>query len=61
MVMEMEVPMVGTMTMETFNARPNLVLVRMRMPGEGEMLRGYDGEVGWISSPGQGARCYPAR
>lgn len=55
MVMEMEVPMVGTMTMETFNARPNLVLVRMRMPGEGEMLRGYDGEVGWISSPGQGA------
>lgn len=57
MVAEMSMPAAGmTMTMESFAARPNKMLVKMQIPGMGEMLQGYDGQVAWSMNPVQGAR-----
>jgi Domain of unknown function (DUF4412) len=56
-VMEMSMPAMGmTMSMETFNARPNRMLVKMEMPGLGAMTSGYDGQVAWSNNPMQGPR-----
>jgi hypothetical protein len=42
--------MVGTI--ETFNAtNPDRLLVRITIPGLGEMLNGYDGSHGWAVTP----------
>ena len=57
MVAEMSMPAAGmTMTMETFSARPNKMLVKMQIPGMGEMLQGYDGQVAWSMNAVQGPR-----
>lgn len=46
----------ATIQMEMLAARPNKLLVKMNMPGMGEMLQGYDGEVAWSRNPMQGTR-----
>ena len=54
---EMSMPAAGmTMTMETWQARPNKMLMVMNIPGMGEMRQGYDGEVAWSINPMQGPR-----
>jgi hypothetical protein len=45
-----------TMTMETWQARPNLMLTRTQMPGVGPTTTGYDGRTAWSVDPMQGAR-----
>ena len=56
-VMDLSMPAMGmTLTMETFNARPNKMLVKMDMPGLGAMTSGYDGQVAWANNPMQGPR-----
>lgn len=53
---EMTLPMMGTMTMDIYNARPNLVLVKTDLPGIGAITTGHDGKVVWAVDPMQGAR-----
>ncbi|HEX7861372.1 MAG TPA: DUF4412 domain-containing protein [Verrucomicrobiae bacterium] len=36
--------------MEVFAARPNKLLMKMTIPGVGEMSTGFDGKVAWMSS-----------
>lgn len=45
-----------TIQMEMLSARPDKMLVKMNMPGMGEMLQGYDGQVAWSRNPMQGTR-----
>lgn len=45
-----------TIQMEMLAARPNKMLMKMNMPGMGEMLQGYDGQVAWSRNPMQGTR-----
>jgi outer membrane lipoprotein-sorting protein len=53
----MEMSMSGmTIPMEVLSARPNRMLVKMTMPGMGEALSGYDGQVAWSVNPMQGPR-----
>lgn len=42
--------------MEIISARPNKMLMKMNMPGMGEMTSGFDGKVGWSVNPMQGPR-----
>lgn len=37
-------------------ASPNLVVMKITIPGAGEMLQGYDGTNGWAMDPFQGPR-----
>lgn len=41
--------------LEVFAAEPNLMLVRVDIPGVGTVRQGYDGEVGWSINPATGA------
>jgi len=60
----------GTMTIagsgmsgavELFNAKPNLSLVKVTLPGIGEILDGFDGKTGWMTSPVMGPMVYQAK
>ena len=56
-VTEMSMPAMGmTMTVETFQARPNLFFSKSTMPGLGEVTTGYNGRVAWSNNPMQGPR-----
>jgi len=44
------------MTVETFQARPNLIFVQMDVPGVGPVTSGFNGLVGWTVNPQYGAR-----
>lgn len=56
-VSEMSMPAMGmTMSVETFQARPNKLLSKVEMPGMGSMTVGYDGTVAWSMNPMQGPR-----
>ena len=53
----MEVPAAGvTADMETFAAAPNKSATKSTIAGLGEMLQGFDGEVGWDVNPMAGPR-----
>src|SRR5687768_3221740 len=41
---------------EVSGAKPNLFLMKMTIPGMGEMLQGYDGTHGWAMDPMAGPR-----
>jgi hypothetical protein len=41
-------------SIEILAARPNRHVVRVDVPGVGEILSGYDGKVGWTISPASG-------
>lgn len=41
--------------MEVFAARPNKLLIKMNLPGVGELNTAYDGKVGWVQSQLTGA------
>jgi hypothetical protein len=52
-----EIAAVGmTMTMTTYAARPDLVLMQTDMPGMGTSKQGFDGTTAWSSDPMQGPR-----
>ena len=54
---EMSMPAAGmTLTMETWQSRPNKMLMVMTIPGMGEVRQGFDGETAWSSDPMQGPR-----
>lgn len=56
-VSEMSMPAAGmTMTVETWQSRPNKVMTVVTVAGLGEMKSGYDGQVAWSMNPMQGAR-----
>lgn len=42
--------------LEIAGAQPNLVVMKMIIPGMGEMLQGFDGTNGWSLDPFQGPR-----
>lgn len=42
--------------LEIAGAQPNLVVMKMTIPGMGEMLQGFDGTNGWSLDPFQGPR-----
>jgi hypothetical protein len=46
---------------EILAAAPNRVLIRITLGGLGEMLRGYDGAVGWSLDPAVGPRVLSGR
>lgn len=43
-------------TLETFAVAPDRIFVRVEIAGIGEILTGYDGEVGWMIHPAFGAQ-----
>lgn len=45
-----------TADLEIAGARPNLVVMKMTIPGMGEMFQGFDGTHGWSLDPMQGPR-----
>lgn len=50
-------PAMGTSgPMEVAQARPNQLVLRMTLPGIGEMRSGFDGDVGWSLNPLEGPR-----
>lgn len=52
-----EVPAQGmTGEYELLAARPNLMSMKMNIPGVGEITSGYDGTVAWSNNPMQGPR-----
>lgn len=52
-----EIAAVGMrMTMTTYAARPDLVLMQTDMPGMGMSKQGFDGTTAWSSDPMQGPR-----
>jgi hypothetical protein len=54
---QLTVPAVGINgTFEAFSARPNRAAQRVQIPGFGEMLSGYTGEVAWSINPAEGPR-----
>lgn len=54
---EMEVPAAGmTATIKTAQRRPNQIIMKMSMPGIGEVTQGYDGTTAWSIDPMQGPR-----
>jgi hypothetical protein len=56
-VTDVEMADVGIrMTVETFQARPNLIFVQMEVPGVGPVTSGFNGLVGWTVNPQYGAR-----
>lgn len=51
------VPTMGlTGEVETFQMQPNRSLTRVTIPGIGDIVRGYDGNVGWSLNPMEGPR-----
>ena len=42
--------------LDVAGAKPNLVSMKITIPGAGEMLQGYDGTNGWSMDPFQGPR-----
>jgi hypothetical protein len=38
-------------TVEIFSAKPNKALLRTELPGLGQIVRGYDGTIGWSINP----------
>lgn len=42
--------------LEVVGAQPNLVVLKITIPGAGEMLQGFDGTHGWSLDPFQGPR-----
>ncbi len=42
-------------SLEMFRSIPNKFLIRINIPGSGEMTQGFDGQVGFMNSPMQGA------
>jgi hypothetical protein len=56
-VAEMAIPAAGmTMTVETFQSRPNKIFTKVEIPGMGTMTMGYDGTTAWSNNPMQGPR-----
>jgi hypothetical protein len=55
-VADMAVPSMGTMTVETFQARPNRIFTKVDIPGMGSMTMGYDGTTAWANNPMTGPR-----
>lgn len=54
---ESSMPSAGlTMEVEVLQARPDLTLSRVTIPGAGTMTSGYDGEVAWSRDPMRGVR-----
>jgi hypothetical protein len=50
-----EIPAQGLKgTLESFAARPNKQIVRIDLPGVGQILGGFDGTVGWSINPAVG-------
>jgi len=47
--------------MEVFAARPNKLLVKIEMPGIGQITTGFDGKVGWLENPLTGAMLLPEK
>jgi hypothetical protein len=47
--------------LEILAAAPDRILIRITLAGLGEMLRGYDGEVGWSMDPAVGPRVLTGR
>ena len=47
--------------METFHAKPNRFLQRMSLPGIGDIEEGFDGKVGWTTSPLTGPLLFEGR
>ncbi|HET7218748.1 MAG TPA: hypothetical protein VFJ02_11910 [Vicinamibacterales bacterium] len=47
--------------METFHAKPNRFLQRMTLPGIGDIEEGFDGKVGWTTSPLTGPLIFEGR
>lgn len=53
----LEMPAAGMKgELEVAGAKPNLVVMRISVPGAGEMLQGFDGKHGWAMDPFQGPR-----
>lgn len=51
------VPSMGlTGEVETFQMQPHRTFTRVTIPGIGDILRGYDGTVGWSLNPMEGPR-----
>ena len=51
----MSVPAQGVSgDLEAFAMAPNVNFVRITIPGFGEFLQGFNGEVGWATNPAQG-------
>jgi len=46
---------------EVLNAKPNLSLVKVTIPGIGEILDGFDGTIGWMLSPVMGPMVYQGK
>ncbi len=42
-------------SLEMFRSIPNKLLIRLNIPGMGEITQGFDGQVGFTNSPMQGA------
>lgn len=52
-----EMPAAGmTGELDIAGGQPNLVLMKITIPGAGEMLQGFDGTNGWSMDPFQGPR-----
>lgn len=52
-----EMPAAGmTGELDIAGAQPNLVSMKITIPGAGEMLQGFDGKHGWSMDPFQGPR-----
>lgn len=46
---------------EMLAAAPNRMVIRITLPGLGDMLRGYDGAIGWSVDPAVGPRVLSGR
>lgn len=54
---EFSMPAAGiTARLESYSVRPNRSLVRVSIPGLGEILNGYTGDVAWAMDPIEGPR-----
>ena len=52
-----EIPAAGIKAdVESYAMKPNLMYVKMSIPGMGEVLQGYDGTTGWAMDPNTGPR-----
>lgn len=47
--------------MEIFATRPNKMIIKMDMAGVGQITTGFDGKVGWMSSPLTGPMLLPEK
>lgn len=52
-----EIPAAGIKAdVESYAMKPNLMYVKINIPGMGEMLQGYDGTTAWAMDPNSGPR-----